>query len=213
VGISGNTVVVGAKGVYRTGVGDDMGAAYVFAKLPTWYQQQNLTASDRAAGDRFGSAVAISGDTLVVGATNADVGAVADAGSAYVFTRSGYTWTEQAQLLPGVPTTNGHFGESVAVSGDTVVVGALRESAQGKQSSGAAYVFTRSGSVWTLQDRLFASDPGDFEAFGSSVGVSTDTVVVGEILDTAQTGSAHVFVKGLFELFIGEPPSLLTDPR
>ena len=119
--------------------------------------KQQLTASDGAAGDHFGGSVALSGDTALVGAYWDDVGANADQGSAYVFTRSGTTWTQQAQLTASDGAADDDFGYSVALSGDTALVGAYVDDVGANTDQGSAYVFTRSGTTWTQQaqtDRL-----------------------------------------------------------
>ena len=108
----------------------------------TWSQQAQLTAADGAAGDLFGSAVAVSGDSAVVGATGDDIGATADQGSAYVFARSGTTWSQQAQLTVADGAAGDSFGRSVAVSGNTAVVGAAPDDVLANVDQGSAYVFT-----------------------------------------------------------------------
>ena len=100
--------------------------------------------------DHFGSAVAIDGDTMVVGADRDDDKS-ANSGSAYVFVRSGSTWTQQQKLTASDGYLDDNFGNSVAISGDTIVVGAER---QGYNELGAAYVFVRSGTTWTQQQKL-----------------------------------------------------------
>lgn len=167
------------------------------------------------AGDTFGIAVAVSGDTVVVGAYQEDSSSTGvngapnetaqDAGAAYVFVRNAGVWTQQAYLKPaavGVSQAAESFGYSVAISGDTIVVGALaeRSSSTGVNSSpnddsfnaGAAYVFVRTGSVWTQQAYLKPAAVGttqDSDQFGWSVAVSGDTVVVGANLeDSSSTG-------------------------
>ena len=92
---------------------------------PAWTEQAKLTASDGAELDFFGSSVAIAGDTIVVGARLDDVNGITDSGSAYVFTRTGTTWTEQAKLTASDGAAADFFGTSVAIAGDTIVVGAL----------------------------------------------------------------------------------------
>jgi hypothetical protein len=151
--------------------------------------QQTLAASDVAAGDEFGISVAIDGDTAVVGARLDDNASGADAGSAYVYVRSGppgsEVWTEQAKLI-GANTTGGYPGSetgiSVAISGDTAIVGSwLWPSVQ---AIGAAYVFVRSGppgnEVWTQQAFLTNTGfGGAFQYFGYSVALQGDTALVG----------------------------------
>jgi len=212
VAVSGDTVVVGAayENSNATGVNgneannsvSDSGAAYIFTRSGTvWTQQAYLKASNTGADDRFGTSVAVSGDTVVVGATgessnvtgangNQTNNLARASGAAYVFTRSGTVWTQQAYLKASNTGPDNRFGTSVAVSGDTVVVGATGESSNatgvnGNQTnnlaraSGAAYVFTRSGTEWTQQAYLKASNTGPGDVFGRSVAVSGDTVVVG----------------------------------
>jgi len=215
VAISGDTVVIGApnEDSSATGVNGNQasnsapnsGAAYVFVRNgTTWAQQAYLKASNASvisSDDRFGTAVAISGDTIVVGAKFEDSNATGvngnqsddsafNSGAAYVFVRSGTTWTQQAYLKASNTGADDHFGISVAVSGDTVVLGAEHEDSNatgvnGNQAdnsaavAGAAYVFVRSGTTWSQQAYLKASNTEAFDKFGWSVGVSGDTVVVG----------------------------------
>ena len=177
VAISGNTAVVGASG---QDIGGNLyqGAAYVFTRSgATWTQQQKLTASDGAAYDYFGE-VAISGDTVLIGAAWDDIGGNANQGSAYVFTRSGATWTQQEKLTASDGAAYDYFGQ-VAISGDTVLIGAAWDDIGGNANQGSAYVFTRSGATWTQQQRLTASDGASNSNFGNSVAISGDTVVVG----------------------------------
>ena len=186
VAISGTTAVIGANNVTVAGHASQ-GAAYVFVLSGgAWIQQAKLTASDGAAIDHFGYAVAISGNTVLVGAYQAAVGANAIQGAAYVFVRSGTTWALQQKLTASDGSSNDYFGLSTAISDNTLVVGAL----VGGLSFGKAYVFQRSGTVWTQMARLTASDGGAFDEFGVSVSVSGNTVVVGA---PARSG-AYVFV-------------------
>jgi hypothetical protein len=195
VGISGDTVVVGAQGE-DTG-GSNAGAAYIFTRSgTTWTQQQKIQASDLQASDNFGYSVAISGDTAVVGAAYEDTGA-ADAGAAYIFTRSGTTWTQQQKIQASDPEANDRFGFAVSIDGDTVVVGANLEDTGGS-NAGAAYVFTRSGTTWTQQQKIQASDIQAGDLFGASVSISGDTVVVGatgEDTGAADAGAAYIFTR------------------
>ncbi|HEX2619367.1 MAG TPA: FG-GAP repeat protein, partial [Phototrophicaceae bacterium] len=122
-----------------------------------------LLASDGALNDRFGGAVAVSGNTAVIGAANAN----GELGAAYVFTRNGNIWTQQQELIASDAAIDDLFGWSVAISGDVAVVGAF-----GKNSNqGAAYVFTRSGTTWTQQQKLTASDAASGDSFGISVAI------------------------------------------
>jgi hypothetical protein len=243
VGVSGNTVVVGAWGESSAASGvngnqaDDSvggsGAAYVFVRSgTTWTQQAYLKASNPVwPALSFGYSVGVSGDTVVVGADGEASGATGvngnpdltawNSGAAYVFVRSGGTWTQQAYLKASNTGSGDNFGISVGVSGNTVVVGAAWEDSaatgvNGNQadntaaSSGAAYVFARSGTTWTQQAYLKASNAGAGDSFGLSVGLSEDTVVVGAYAErsaatgvngnqadntAAGSGAAYVFVR------------------
>jgi hypothetical protein len=201
VAISGDTAVVGAP--YDTvGANYHQGSVYVFVRSgSTWTQQAQLFASDGAATDEFGWSVAIDGETIVVGADADDVYANTDQGSAYVFTRSGTVWTEQAHLFAndGSGTDRDFFGVSVAVKGDTAIVGAYLDDYLSNVNQGSAYVFVRSGTTWSLQQHLLAADGAAVDEFGSSVALDGETAVVGAWSKTVgsnvQQGSAYVFVR------------------
>lgn len=204
VGLSGDTALVGAFGNDISGIAD-IGAAYIFVRNgDAWSQQAELTASDKAAGDQFGVSVAISGDTALAGANVANPGGLADAGSAYVFTRSGNSWSEQAKLIASDRAVSDFFGDKVALNGDTALVGAPIANTTGGADAGAAYVFTRSGSTWTEQVKLTASDGAASDYFGYAVALSGDTALVGAYLDNtiagAYAGSAYVFRLGAMPL-------------
>ena len=193
VSVSGDTVVVGAP------IDDSSrGSAYVFVKPSGGWsnmtQTAKLTASDGVGDDFFGISVSVSGDTLVVGACNDD----SYQGSAYVFVKPGADWadmTQTAKLTASDGVGNDFFGQSVSVSGDTVVVGASNDDSQ----KGASYVFVKPGADWadmTQSAKLTASDGVGDDYFGSSVSVSGDTVVVGAYGDDdngSSSGSAYVF--------------------
>jgi uncharacterized repeat protein (TIGR01451 family) len=199
VSVSGDTAVVGADLDDNPG-GTDAGSAYVFVRSgTTWTEQQKLLASDGAAGDSFGNSVSFSGDTAVVGAYLDDTLGGMDAGSAYVFVRSGTTWTEQQKLLASDGAADDYFGRSVSVSGDTAVVGAYQYAYPDPTGAGAAYVFVRAGTTWSEQQKLLASDGAAGDFFGNSVSVSGDTAVVGapghDAPGGTDSGSAYVFVR------------------
>ncbi|KYF83107.1 hypothetical protein BE11_31175 [Sorangium cellulosum] len=193
VAISGDTIVVGAP--YDDDAGTDAGAAHVFVRSGTsWIHQQTLTSATVGASDYFGLSVAISEETIVVGA-HGDVVNGVRTGAAYVFVRSGSTWTEQARLAPSDGALNDSFGQSVGIDGDSVVVGSIMDDDLGT-SSGSAYVFVRSGSTWTQQQKLTASDGAATDFFGNSVAISGDTIVAGSPNTTSNdTGAAYVFVR------------------
>lgn len=157
-----------------------------------------LTAGDASAEDWFGYAVAVSGDTVVVGASQDD-DAGPNSGSAYVFVRTASGWAQQAKLAPSDPQAYYNFGFSVAVDGDTVVVGThLLQPAPPYTLVQGAYVFVRSGSGWTQQARLTSGITSYADWFGHSVSIDGDAVVVGSPLDRdngIEAGAAHAFVR------------------
>ena len=195
VSIDGDTVVVGANGEDTVGV--DSGAAYIFTKTGSaWTQQQKIQASNVGAGDQFGYSVAIDGDTVIIGAQLEDAGGT-NAGAAYVFTRSGTTWTEQQKIVASDAEATDYFGYSVSISGDTAVVGARLEDTGGSQA-GAAYIFTRDGTTWTEQQKIQASDIQAGDNFGYSVAISGDTVVVSAYAEDTggnEAGAAYIFTR------------------
>ncbi|MCX6592519.1 MAG: hypothetical protein NTZ56_13435 [Acidobacteria bacterium] len=243
VAVAGDTMVVTAYGERSTATGvngdqtintaSNAGAAYVFVRSGgNWTQQAYLKASNAETGDYFGYSVSISGDTIVVGAPPENGGAttingngadntVSGAGAAYVFVRSGTTWTQQAYLKAPVNGSGYYFGYSVSVSGDTVVVGIPGESSNATgvngnanntsaSSSGAAYVFVRSGTTWTQQAYLKASNTRSGAYFGLPVAIDGNTIVVGSQYESSNAtgvngnqadtsassaGAAYVFVR------------------
>ncbi len=204
VGISGDTAVVGAY--QDDGLSADSGSAFVFIRTPgtsTWTQQAKLIASDAAAADQFGFSVAISGNTVVVGANRDDVGASTDQGSAYVFVRAGAIWTQQQKLTASDGLGSDAMGNAVAIDGDTIVAAASNDAFGANGAQGSAYVFTRTGATWSQQQKLFASDGAALDQFGFSVALSVtpsgDIVLVGAYQDdvgvNSNQGSAYVFVR------------------
>jgi hypothetical protein len=179
----GNTALIGTPGKNT-----DSGAAYLFTRSGSaWTEQQKLTASDT----NFGFSVSLSsdGNTALIGA----IGKSTLAGAAYLFTRSGSAWTEQQRLTASDAAINDNFGNSVYLSsdGNTVLIGANTKSS----NTGTAYLFTRSGSAWTEQQKLLASDAATFDQFGSSVALSSDgnTALIGAKQKNSYTGAAYLF--------------------
>jgi hypothetical protein len=187
VAISGTTAIVGAPNT-------NSGAAYVFTKTGAgWKQTAELEGTDTASGDGFGGSVAISGTTAVVGAYDHDDGA----GAAYVFTKTGAGWKQVAELVLHLPVIPGfhlsaagdHFGNSVAVSGTTIVVGAVGYS----ETAGTAYVFAKTGAGWKQVAELKGADTVANDAFGNSVAISGMTAVVGACYHEGNAGTVYVF--------------------
>ena len=205
VALNGDTLAIGAIGENGDGTNESdnsrtgPGAVYVFARdsVGVWNQQQYLKASNVGNFDSFGSSLALEGDTLVVGALGESgngVGGATDnsafaAGAAYVFTRNGAgLWSEQAYLKASNAGAGDEFGSSVAISGDTIAVAALREDSNGvggegdnsADRAGAVYVYARnSAGDWDQQAYLKASNAETEDVFGSSIALEGDTLVVG----------------------------------
>lgn len=178
VDVDGDTLVAGAGRADISGK-SDQGAAYIFVRSgTTWSQQTKLTASDGAARDLFGQGVALSGNTVVISASEADVGGAADQGAIYIFTRSGTTWTERAKLTASDGATGDLLGPRVALSGATLVAGARKADVAGRADQGAAYVFMGSGANWIEQAKLVASGGAAGDTFGDSVAIDTNHIVV-----------------------------------
>ncbi len=185
--VSGTALVLGLALI---GPWTVVGAAPRATSSPgPWTLQAKLTAWPGGAVSNFGSAVALSGDTALVGDNSANN----YAGAAYIFVRSGGAWTRQATLLPSDGQGSDLFGQSVALDGDTALVGAIGHNS----STGAVYVFVRSGTTWTQQAELIGTGGGVPGSFGWSVALSGNTALVG--LQGGGTppysGVAFVFVR------------------
>ena len=196
----GNTALFGAFGDGADVSG--AGAAYIFTRSGTaWTEQAKIQGSDKQLGDLFGRSVSISsdGNTALVGAYGEDTGASA-AGAAYIFTRSGTAWTEQAKIQASDAGASDFFGFFVSISsdGNTAIVGARGHDAIVGAftiyDTGAAYIFTRSGTTWTQQQKIQASDKEQSDQFGYSVSISSDgnTAIVG-VFGEGTGGSAYIF--------------------
>jgi Ca2+-binding RTX toxin-like protein len=193
VAMSENTLIIGSP-LDVVGAVTGAGSAYVFVRpVTSWNFQAKLTA-DVPADDNFGVSVAVSGDVAAVGAAWDDRPAGFASGAAYVFARAGTAWSQQARLLSAIPAESARFGESVAVAGETVLVGAPFEAAAaGEPRQGAVYVYVRSGVTWTQQARLLAADGVLSGQFGFSMSLSPPTVLIGAP-GANGTGAAYVFV-------------------
>lgn len=183
---SGDTLVLGALQDVSGNPG--FGKAYVFIEDGTgWSEQAQLQADDGELFDQLGYDVAIDGDTLVVGASSHDHG-VNMSGAAYVFVRSGTTWSQQAELRASTPQTSAYFGDYVAIEGDTILVGATG-------GVNTVYVFTRSGTVWTEVAELQPASPPTI-LYPWGIALSGNTAVVGDPGDSElglNRGAAYVF--------------------
>jgi hypothetical protein len=164
------------------------GAVYVFERQgQTWRRQAKLLGPATSGFREFGEAVAVSGNTIVIGAPF-DGPEGESRGAAYVYERKGNEWILQARLTPSDSALNQLFGDAVAIDGSTIVVGAFLDSASAP-NAGAAYVFERVGNAWTQRAKLTASDASEFAFFGAALAIEQKTILVGSPI----AGTAHVF--------------------
>jgi len=165
-------IIVGAPSDWF--VFSDVGKAYVFRRDGTnWIEEAKLVSSGSTNLDIFGGSVSASGDRAVISASGE-----APAGKAYVFRRSGTTWTEEAVLTAGDPDPAAVFAGSVSISGTRIVVGAPSDSEVGDRT-GAAYVFRHDGVGWAQEAKLFSANPVSHGQFGFTVSISGDALVIG----------------------------------
>ncbi len=199
VSLDADTALIGAPNESRTG------AAYIYTRNGSggWSEQAKLLAGDASRSDRFGHSVALTGDTAVIGAWEADSNGLINNGAAYVFTRDvNGAWSEQAKLLASDAASMDYFGRSVGVDGNTVLIGAESESSNGLLRSGAAYVFTREASgAWSEQAKLLAGDRAARDQFGRSVAIDGDTALIGAFAKDSNgldnNGAAYVFTRSM----------------
>jgi hypothetical protein len=160
--------------------------------------EDRLFSHDQAHGWGFGNAVALDGDRAIVGAWRADVGGESDRGAAYVFVRQGDEWVEEAQLLAFDGSEGDRFGYSVAISGDTAVVGAPLVTVGNATFRGAAYVFQIIGSGWLPREKLLASDGASGDQLGRAVAIRGDRLLAGAPsadIDGTSQGAVYAFTR------------------
>jgi hypothetical protein len=192
VALDGNTALI-----------SDNAAVHVFVRSgTTWTQQARLTSDADDFFDSFGCSLAVEGDTALVGGWGIGVGSPpTQVGAAFVFVRTGTTWSKQQMLTgPGIPWIKGtELGWSVALSGDRALVGAPDASAPNGVKSGMAYVFLRNGTAWSQEAALYPEDAVESAGFGSSVALRAETALVGAsgatVAGQAVPGAAYVFAR------------------
>lgn len=199
VATTGDTVIVGSN-YARINSNEDQGAAYVFVRMGTaWNQQAKLTADDGAEFDYFGDSVALSGETAVVGASWADINGKRNQGTAYVFVRTGTTWSQQTKLTADDGAADDEFGRCVALSGDTALIGASWANIDGKNNQGTGYVFVRTGTTWSQQAKLIADDGAEADFFGANVALSGDIALIGvhkaDVYGNFDQGAAYILAR------------------
>jgi len=191
----GEVIVVGAH--WDDDRGDNAGSVYVFrhgAGADGWVQEQKLLASDAGPQDRFGVSVSLDGGVIGVSAWLHD-GAGRDSGAAYVFRHDGEGWKQEQKLTAGDAGQGMHFGRSISVSGERLVVGAWKDDARG-DDAGAAYVFRHDGQRWVQEQKLLAGDGEAGDHFGFCAWLDGPVAVVGAHRANAparDSGAAYVF--------------------
>jgi hypothetical protein len=192
VSIYGVYAIGGAP--YDDDNGDNSGSAYVFKRNDTgWTQMAKLLPTDGEKWDMFGNSVSINEDYAVVGSVGDDDNGDYS-GAAYIFKRGGTTWYQHAKLTASDATEDAHFGESVSINGDTIIIGAHYDDDNG-DNSGSAYVFKRVGTTWTEEAKLIASDGTPYDYFGKSVSTDGDYALVGSYSDDNGKGAGYVFTR------------------
>ncbi|WP_159931184.1 hypothetical protein [Oceanicoccus sp. KOV_DT_Chl] len=191
VALDGDTMLVGAHG---DDAGSKAGAIYAYRLVDgKWSLEDKFFANDAVTAGGFGSVLAVSGATAVIGHSG-DGTIASGAGAAYVFVRNGSIWVQQAKLFASDAQGSDRFGASVAIKGDTILIGAYLED-EAAYNGGAAYVFTRTGTIWTEQAKLMASDYSREGEFGSSVALNDGIALIGAPKRAIRSGAAYVFVR------------------
>ena len=165
-----------------------------------WSQQAKLVASDGHNNEQFGFSVDINGEYIISGARYDTVGGP-NSGSAYIFKRSGTTWTQEDKLSASDSDDYDEFGFSVAIDGDYAVVGAYKNNDAGSDS-GSAYIFKRGGTTWSEETKLIPSDGASTDVFGYAVSICNTYAIIGAKNDDGEKGSAYIFVKSQTEIEI-----------
>ncbi len=192
VAVSGDYAFVGAP--RDDGAEQDEGAAYVFERSGgSWAQVQKLTLTGTALS--FGRAVAVSGTQAVVSTQREDQGESILEGTAYVYERTDGSWNQTAQLMPATPKLLGEFGDSVAIDGNTIVVGQETDTSGADGDGGAAYIFVKTADTWSQSQKIKANDAVEDAQFGSSVAVAGDYILVGAPYNSVADfwGAAYLF--------------------
>lgn len=194
VAIDGTVAATGAP--YGDGSSSGTGAAYVYEMIGgTWQQAGKLVATDGQHVDEFGHSVAVSGQRVAVGALNGDRGSTSGTGAVYIFEKVAGVWSQTAKLNASDAANGDHFGVSVSLSGNRLLVGSRYDDDRG-MNSGSAYLFVHDGTSWSQLAKLTATDGATGDWFGESVSISGGVAIVGAPRNQdngSQSGSAYVF--------------------
>ena len=195
---NGNYLIVGSAYTDTSYTND--GSAYIFVRDTsnnTWSQQSKLLASNAEASDYFGSQVTMNfdGTYAAIGVPSEDTGGTS-AGSVYIFARSGSSWSQQAILQSSDVAVNELFGISIDINSDaSYLIAGSRAAVSGLTNAGAAYIFTRSGSTWTQQAKLVASDPIANGGFAYNVRINSDATIAAMRSVSNGEGAVYIFTR------------------
>ena len=201
VAVDGDTIVAGAPYTIYYDFGySSVGGALVFTRSGgSWSQQAFLRSDELVDEDLQGQSVAVENDTAVVASHDAHTETVADAdaGAAWVYSRDGSDWSQQAKLTPAEWDTRNWFAYSISLDGDRLLVGSDVFDGLGNDAQGAAYLFTRDGTDWRQLRKLTADDGDPYDRFGYDVALDGDAAFVCAADErggnAAQSGSAYLF--------------------
>jgi hypothetical protein len=206
IAAEGNFIYVGEVKAINP-MGDVVGAVHVFENTgaSTWALRTSIygTQLDGALGRRFGHAVAVSGNTLAIGAPKENEGAFTTAGAVYVYTGAGASWTQQARLVAGDLGSDDELGAAVDIDGDILIAGGSRDDKVVGNDAGSAYIFTRNGTAWSQSAKLLSSGATTGNLFGTAVSISGTEALVGAYCEPnganacTGPGSVEAFQRGI----------------
>jgi len=194
VALDGDVAVIGAINA-NIGGNNSQGAAYVFTRGSDghWSETQKLVAADGRPVDWFGNAVAIAGDTIVVGAYGAHYADQAMRGSLYVYTAAGGTWTQAQQLVADDGDGGDAFGQAIALSGDTLIASAPGATVGANYAQGAVYRYTRTAGSWTQAQKIVVAEGVESDQLGTSLALDGGTALIGTMWRTGGQGVVYVY--------------------
>jgi len=191
--IDGDTAIIGASG--DDDKGPNSGSAYVYIRIDgVWTENTKLIAADGVSEDKFGYSIALDGDTAAIGAPFAD----GQSGWVYIFNRNNGVWTFHQKVGANDWAVSDLFGHSIALDGDTLLVGAFADDDVGSQS-GSAYFFNRINGIWQQQQKIIASDGEANDYFGENIALDGDTALISAVSDNDNgddSGAAYIFTRG-----------------
>ena len=197
VSIERGTIIIGAPG--EDGAAKNGGSAYIYVRDgDEWKLSATILPKDLGGSDAFGECAVLEGNTVVIGAPGHTHGGTRFAGAAYVFVRNGDAWQQQAKLTANDAGKAARFGHSVAMAGETIIVGAPLDDTNAGKDAGAAYVFVRDGRRWRQQAKLTANGSRSGDQFGFGVATTGRIAVVGAPLRHERapaSGAAYSFVR------------------